>query len=604
MLYPRLKEITTYNITTDKFWGYNNGLRISQGELAYTKNLTSDRFPVLASRTKRGSVTTLSSPQGLAAKDCLIYVDGSGLYFNGNRVSGVVLSTLAENCPKKLVSMGAYLCIFPDNIYVNTADLTEYGPMEMSYETPSGSKVKYTLCGGDGKAMKTPVTAGKAPGNPQNGDLWIDTSDEVHVLRQYSEQAEMWVEMAATYVKIEASGIGNSVKKGDGVRIDGCYYSGSNTSLKKQINVLNGTRTIVEREDNYIVVSGIIDQTYTYTTTTSTKVTVKRKVPKMDFVTECQNRLWGCYYGIVDGKTVNEIFCCKLGDFKNWEAYAGISTDSFRASCGTDGQWTGAATYLGYPMFFKENYVHKVYVSAGGDHRIISMAIDGVQKGSENSIAIVNDCLVYKAPRGINVFDGTQAVCVSEALGDEMYFSAVGGRLGGKYYISMEDSKRRWHMFVYDMERKVWHREDDTYAMAFSDTGGELYYIDKTTGELVAVRGTEGVLENNIDWEAIGGIIGYEYAENKYLSRFKLRMSIEKDGWAEIYVQYDSDGEWRKAGVVRGMGINRTFVIPIAPRRCDHVQIKLKGRGEFKLYSISRVLEIGSDIRVSCDIKI
>jgi len=86
----------------------------------------------------------------------------------------------------------------------------------------------------------------------------------------------------------------------------------------------------------------------------------------MDFITESGNRLWGCKYGVADGETVNEIYCCKLGDFKNWECYQGVSTDSWRASCGTDGKWTGAATLADSPIFFKEDCFHRVYPSATG----------------------------------------------------------------------------------------------------------------------------------------------------------------------------------------------------------------------------------------------
>ena len=56
---------------------------------------------------------------------------------------------------------------------------------------------------------------------------------------------------------------------------------------------------------------------------------------------------------------VNELYACKLGDFKNWNCFLGISTDSYVASVGTDGPWTGAVTYLGNPIFFKETCLHK-----------------------------------------------------------------------------------------------------------------------------------------------------------------------------------------------------------------------------------------------------
>ena len=595
MLYPNLQEIQVYNQMTTRFNGYNHSLKTMDGEFYETKNLTTDYYPLAASRQRRGTVAALASPQGLTAKDSLVYADGADLYYNGERVPGIVLSGIPDKQPKKFVSMGAYLCIFPDNLYLNTADMTDYGSMEANWESSTGTTVKYSICKGDGTAYEKPAVSSDEPSNPENGDLWIDTSGDTHVLKQYSKAMSMWAEIASVYIKIEAAGIGQNISAGDGIRISGCKYTGSSETLKKQLEALNTTVLVKERGDNYIVVAGILDEAYTQAATDESKVSANRRVPKMDFVTECQNRLWGCYYGIEDGKTVNEIFCCKLGDFKNWEAYAGISTDSFRASCGTDGVWTGAVTYLGYPLFFKENYVHKAYVSSSGAHQIVSTAIDGVQKGSENSFAIINDYLLYKSKTGISLFDGTQAVSISEALGDVLYYDAVGGRLGGKYYVSMRDRDGLWHMLAYDVKKGLWMHEDNTHAMFYADIGNDLYYIDADTKELKAVRGTEGTEESAIEWEAVMGVMGYEYAEKKYLSRFKLRMSLEEGGWCEIYIQYDSSGIWEKRGVIDGRGVNRTFTIPVIPRRCDHLQIKLRGKGEFKLYSFARILERGSD---------
>lgn len=591
MLYPIVKETKTYNLMTTEFGGYNHSLKPREGEFFDTENITTDYYPIASGRKKRGIVRRLNSPSGMTARDSLIYADGADLYYNGNKVDGLVLSTEKEKCPKKFVSMGAYLCIFPDNLYLNTADMTDFGSMEMSWEAEESTSVKYSICKGDGAEYGKTTVADEAPKDAGNGDLWIDSSTDTHILKQYSKNMNMWVEIATVYVKIEAKGIGQRIEKGDGIRISGCKYSGENEYIKKQIEALNSTFTVKERGDNHIVVTGLLDETYTQ----NGGVNVTRKVPKMDYVTECQNRLWGCYYGLEDGKTVNEIFCCKLGDFKNWEVYSGISTDSFRASCGTDGVWTGAVTYLGYPLFFKENYVHKVYVSSGGAHQIVSMAIDGVQKGSGTSFAIVNDYLFYKSKTGINRFDGTQAVNISSDLGNEQYCDAVGGRLGGKYYVSMKDINEKWHLFVYDVKRGLWIREDNTMALYFADIDNELYYIDGDSNELKTINGTEGKEEDKFPWKIVFGDIGYEYFQKKYLSRFNIRMSLEEDGWAEIYTEYDSNGIWEKRGTINGTGISRTFTLPIIPRRCDHIRIKIEGSGEFKLYSISKILEIGSD---------
>jgi hypothetical protein len=58
---------------------------------------------------------------------------------------------------------------------------------------------------------------------------------------------------------------------------------------------------------------------------------------------------------------------------------------------------------------------------------------------------------------------------------------------------------------------------------------------------------------------------------------------------------YDSSGYWHDAGEYTGQGLARSFTVPIIPRRCDHMQLRIEGEGEFKLFSLSRVLEKGGD---------
>lgn len=72
---------------------------------------------------------------------------------------------------------------------------------------------------------------------------------------------------------------------------------------------------------------------------------------------------------------MNEVYGCKLGDFKNWTCYAGLSTDSWAAQVGSDGAWTGAVNYQGYPTFFKETVLHRISVSGAGAHRVTGHAV-------------------------------------------------------------------------------------------------------------------------------------------------------------------------------------------------------------------------------------
>ena len=61
-----------------------------------------------------------------------------------------------------------------------------------------------------------------------------------------------------------------------------------------------------------------------------------------------------------------------------------------------------------------------------------------------------------------------------------------------------------------------------------------------------------------------------------------------------MLIQYDSDGVWHKMGTMR-TPVTRTFLLPIVPRRCDHMQVIIRGKGDAKIYSISRTYQGGGD---------
>ena len=434
MKYPKLKEIPTSRELVDVFKGYNHNLRIGDGEFYDMTNLSSDNYPVLSPRPQRGIYVAPNNPQGMVAKDALCYVDGSDFIINEYRVD---MGLTTDDTPKTLISMGAYVIIMPDKKYINTADLSDYGPIEATVET--SDTVTFSLCKMDGVGYDDVVTQATPPSSPENMDLWIDTSETPHQLKQYSTTTAMWSVIATTYVKISATGLGIPFSVNDGVTI-----SGVESTL---LSDLNASMVIWAKGDNYIVVTGILDQV----TTQDKPIKVERKMPHMDFIIESDNRLWGCRYGTaLNGEIVNEIYASKLGDFKNWNCFMGISTDSYAATVGTDGPFTGAITHLGYPLFFKENYVHKVYGNYPANYQIQATACRGVQKECSRSLAIVNEVLYYKARSGVCAYDGSLPVEMSSALGEMTYHNAVAGSIGNKYYISMADTNEDWHLFVYD----------------------------------------------------------------------------------------------------------------------------------------------------------
>ena len=582
--YPTLSELNTDREWLDVFKGYNHNLRIGEGEFYEMTNLSSDNYPILSPRSKRGTYATPALPQGMVAKDALCYVDGGDFIINEYRVSmGLTVDKDDEGkiIPKTLISMGAYVIIMPDKKYINTEKYSDHGSIEATATTSSA--VTFSLCKVDGVDYENAAIQAMPPSSPANMDLWIDTSETPHTLKQYSSTTAMWSAIATTYVKISAVGIGIPFEVNDGVTISGIE--------SEALADLNASMVVWAKGDNYIVVTGILDKV----TTQEKAITVTRKMPNMDFIIESENRLWGCRYGTaINGEIVNEIYACKLGDFKNWNCFMGISTDSYAASVGTDGQFTGAITHLGYPLFFKENYMHKVYGNYPANYQIQTTACRGVQKGCERSLAIVNEVLYYKARSGICAYDGSLPAEISSALGDISYSKAAAGSLGNKYYISMLDTEGAYHLFVYDTLKGMWHREDDTEAADFCSCRGDLYYIDRADNQVKTVKGT-GVKETKpIKWSATTGVMGTDSPDKKYISRLDVRMKLEVGARVSFYAEYDSSGTFEHLFTMVGKSL-QSFAVPIRPQRCDHMRLKIVGEGDAKVYSICKTVEWGSD---------
>lgn len=560
MQFPILKAGAFSRHTLDVFRGYHNASRIAEGELSHMENLTSDHYPVLAPRAGRQEFAQGSALGGMIAKDCLCWVDGSAFVMGEYAVElGLTPGQ------KQLVSMGAYVVIFPDKKYINTMDLTDFGSLEAVFETDS--QVTVSLCDSEG----SPLTAAAQPTAPESG-LWLDTTQKPAVLRRQDAATGAWTDLAETYIRLDCPGIGRSFQALDGVTVTGLPEEG-----------LDGGNVIWVAEEDYVVLTGLVEATGTVE-----GLTLRRSVPEMDFVTCAGNRLWGCRYGLnADGQPVNEIYASKLGDFRNWSCFMGISTDSYALSLGDDGAFTGAACFRGQPVFFREDRLHRIYGTAPASFQLLTTEGAGVEKGSDRSIALVGQSLFYKAPGGICAYDGSVPVAVSQKLGLTPYTAALGGCLGQKYYVSMEDRAGR-SLFVYDTVKKLWHREADPGFRGFCPCRDTLYaHTDTRIFDLTAG-------EERVEWFAQTGPLELGAADRQYNSRLTVSMELGEGSEVRIYARCDG-GAWEL--LLRRVAPRRqTVSVPMRPRRCRTLELRLEGSGEAKLFSLTRTLEKGSEL--------
>lgn len=566
------------SITTD-FRGLNLSQGIGDGEWAWMQNMDTREYPAVARRQKRVHVATLNKPNGLCATDRLCFVDGVKFYYNGFYYGDV------EDSEKTLVPMGAKIAIFPDK---KLFDTTTFSFTDMEQKNVSSGTVRVTLAKGDGTPYGEYTEGDTAPENPENGQLWLDTSGDAPVMKTWSEAQGLWVAEATTYVLVSATGLGQGLKALDGVTVSGLEEAG-----------LNGDWILTDAGPDYILFTGILQKALTQTG----EVRVERTCPEMDFVVEKDNRLWGC------SSADHEIYCCKLGDPTNWRAYQGVATDSYAVTVGTPGPFTGAAVSGSAVIFFKENCLHRVYGTQPSNFTVYVDNLRGVQQGCHKSAVRVNEYLYYKSVFDVCVYADSEVAGISAALGTESYKNAVAGVCGSRLYLSMEDQEGAWQLLVYDTAAGVWTREDGTHALGFASCLTETFML-RADGELYALLpgeynkdffmvGSDYTVyaqeetDQEVSWELRTGEILRELPDHKYIGKIQLYLELDPGARAEVALRRDG-GAWEKVQELSG-GDQRRCTLPIYPRRCDRMEIRLTGVGHARLVNWSKYVGYGSE---------
>jgi len=366
-------------------------------------------------------------------------------------------------------------------------------------------------------------------------------------------------------------------RAGDAVEITGCGEARNNKTAV--------IREVSEDGKQLRFYENVFSETHW-----SGAVTLARRVPDLEFACENENRVWGC--------AGNTIYACKLGDPFNWNVFDGLATDSYAADVGSAGPFTGCCAYLGYPVFFKEDHIYKVYGSKPSNFQIMGSASLGVEQGSPGSLAIAGEKLFYLSRTGVVSYGGGMPEKISAPLGSVRYKNAVGGSDGVKYYVSMENVNGEWNLFVFDTRLGLWHREDNAHALAFA-WEKELYFLDADGG--LWLGGNPRSVPKGAEREEFHSFAEFaDFVEGspdkKGFSKVQLRAELEAGAALSVLLQFDSDGEWRQVSTLKA-DRKRSFSLPVIPRRCDHWRLRLEGTGRWRLLSLAREYYEGSDLQ-------
>lgn len=434
---------------------------------------------------------------------------------------------------------------------------------------------KKTFCSLGSKIIMLPDKKYYDTSNQSYGSIESSVSNQAVTIQDGTYAGE---EAEANTIHSETITWSTYFNVGDAVTISGCtvHTDNNQTIIIREIDGGN-----LRFYENSFTISEGGD--------TESSVSVARTMPDLDFICENENRLWGC-----KGDT---IYASKLGDPFNWNVFDGLSTDSYAVTVGSAGDFTAATSYLGYPVFFKEEHIYKVYGTKPSDFQVMSSASRGVEAGSSKSLAIAGEALFYLSRVGIEMYSGGTPVSIAMPFGDERYKNAIAGSDGIRYYVSLQDNKNKYHLFVYDTRYGLWSKEDDIKVLDFG-WNSELYFLTDTgkifiSGNARSVP-AEAVREKDIPFMIETGDFTENSPNMKGSGKISLRFWMGGKTTVKIKVMYDSSDVWNDIGTVATQDIKRSVEFPFIPRRNDHMRFKFEGVGSFILMSLTRTSYPGS----------
>lgn len=319
--------------------------------------------------------------------------------------------------------------------------------------------------------------------------------------------------------------------------------------------------------------------------------------PDMDHVCATMNRVFGC-----KGDT---IYASKLGDPYNWRTYDGLSTDAYSVDVGSPGDFTGCCEYNGDVYFFKEDVVYRLYLNGSNPVRwqLIEYHYPGVVEGSHKSLIQAQGALYWFSKNGMMRFTGGYPQCIQEQIGSELPVKAICGTDTIRVYCCMTFPDEQSILYAYDTRNGLWAKHDAIDFKAFSSykrgfygvagDGSGPYMVHQLDHNEYYNEGS-GAYDGSDTQLIEFGDMQLQTADHKLQERITVTAQVDMDSLLEVWYSYDGKG-WGKAGEMKpGPKRAQTFSFP--PHRNDFCRIRLKGRGNWKLWNVTTGKQVGTEL--------
>lgn len=495
----------------------------------------------------------------------------ASLWYNGKKVDGLELIA----CKKRCAYLNGYIIILPDKMYYNI-DSGKFGYI-LGSRTGSFNVSDYEGFYTNGQYFERAL------------EPWLTHGDGYYnkIVFAWGSDNNSTIGMQLTYGIYDLTKL---FKSGDKVNItqrtsagqsiakitDGEYVI--NDVTPNSITFYSNSFAGAAFGDDSLVVDSQTDYWYLGT------ISISKIMPDMDDLCVANNRVWGCKN--------DTIYACALGDCLSWHSGLGTAADATFIETGDAGAFVGCCEYGGYPTFFKENEMYRVYGTTSYNFALKKAADYGLEKNSSDSLCVVDSVLFFLSPKGVCAYTGGIPSVVSGGL--RIHLSdGVAGTDGRRYYLDAYDGSGR-RIYVYDSNYRIWTSEySDSKPCGMINTDNVLWCMNES-GESVSISGNVSDAELELLPDRKAYIESNDFYNDsmdaKHFGRIKIRACVNpKYNPLEIYVCYDSSGKWSKIGEIFNQS-NRKNISEFGfhPMRCDHFRIRLECKGEFVLYGVER----------------
>ena len=589
------------------FGGINMSESAQDGELSDSMRVSNRQYPCLSCRIAPTVLKDYDNASAVySAFGKLLVISGKNVFYDGKLIGSV-----KTDAKKQFATVNTKVVIYPDKLYfdVNDRELKSIDAEEIGYpggvtyttdsivfaetmyedrivsdselevsgyvtrvvpnglQTSGSSAGKYSYnSSATGRVKIESLETGKFFCNDPNGNVDYYGYYELLSYNSATGKARVNIHSAVSHFSIDFT---RKFNAGEQVALSGSASAGYN----KAYTIKQVSENKLTFEENSFAEGN-----------EGNKITISRTSPDFELIAAHENRLFGV--------SNNTIYGSALGNPLNFSAFQNLATDSYAVAVGTDGNFTGLVSYGSQLLCFKENILHKLIGTNPKDYYINSYTVPGIKEECSPSAVIINEVLYYMGKDGYYAYSGSIPRNISLNFGIVRFNSAVSECLDRRYYTSaFNEGDGKYELLIYDTEKGLWIKDDDTQICGFAKLGGKLYGLD-SDGRLTVYEDNVNVQEM---WSCTLAPISETINQKKCYSKFYLRYELAEGAYMRVEISCDGESfreVWRNHQGDR----ERISTACFRPTRCDTLRIRLSGKGQFKLKQLVREYEIGSEV--------